>query len=279
MSSEVLSETAEEAHPDSIAQRPASNLLLAGTGLSLALAVSAVVGLSNNDTTVPGPVAASESPADRAVVSLAGPGSNPAAENPSSPLSLSPSAMTPSAMAALPMAPIDMAPLPMDRISVGQLTVDQMPAASPPSSTPALASSQSRVIARTPKALPASVNSNSQIGLDHSTSPDSADLPANTGDASGSALGDGREATDGGPTAGAASLAHAGSRGGPTGGGGSNQSNGGSHAGQGAGGSGGDDSGDSDGPGGGGGGGGPGGGDGPGGGGGHGGHGGGHHSH
>ena len=29
MSSEGLSETAEEAHPDNIAQRPASNLLLA----------------------------------------------------------------------------------------------------------------------------------------------------------------------------------------------------------------------------------------------------------
>ncbi len=134
MSSEGLSETAEEAHPDNIAQRPASNLLLAGTGLSLALAVSAVVGLSNNDTTVPAPVAASESPADRPVVSLAAPGSNPAAESPSGPQSMTPSAMTPSAMAALPMAPIDMAPLPMDRISVGQLTVDQMPAASPLSS-------------------------------------------------------------------------------------------------------------------------------------------------
>ena len=273
MSSEGLSETAEEAHPDNIAQRPASNLLLAGTGLSLALAVSAVVGLSNNDTTVPAPVAASESPADRPVVSLAAPGSNPAAESPSGPQSMTPSAMTPSAMAALPMAPIDMAPLPMDQISVGQLTVDQMPAASPLSSTPAPASSPSRVIARPPKILPASVNSKSQIGLDHSTSPDSADLPANTGDASASALGDGREAPDGGPAAGGSSPAHAGSRGGAAGGNGSNPSGGDSHAGQGAGGSGGDNSGNSDGPDG------ASGGDGPGGGGGHGGHGGGHHSH
>ena len=112
MSSEGLSETAEEAHPDNIAQRPASNLLLAGTGLSLALAVSAVVGLSNNETAVPGPVAASESPADRAVVSLTAPGPNPAAESPSGPLSLSPSAMTPLAMAALPMAPSTWRPCP-----------------------------------------------------------------------------------------------------------------------------------------------------------------------
>ena len=130
MSTEGLSETAEEAHPDNIAQRPASNLLLAGTGRSLALAVSGRdVVVENNERRCPRPVAAAKSGGpgcgqpDR-------PGPKPAAESPGGPLSLSPSAMTALPMAPFDMAP-DMAPLPMDQISVGQLTVDEMPAASP----------------------------------------------------------------------------------------------------------------------------------------------------
>jgi hypothetical protein len=89
------------ANPDNVAQRPASNLLLAGTGLSLALAVSAVVGFSPTVSGPASPPGASQIPTDRVAVDLAAP---------------------------------ETSPLAADRTGVGGVTIDQVsaPSAGPP---------------------------------------------------------------------------------------------------------------------------------------------------
>jgi len=211
MSREGLTDTLDAADPDNVAQRPASNLLLAGTGLSLALAVSAVVGLPNND--YPGPTVAGEISA---------------AQGPIAPLATDRTGVgqiTVDEMAAATLAPSNFAA----SFAGG----------------PTLVPASRRNAATAPQPSFAPANSSSQMGADVS-GPDLSTAQANASDASTGAFGEGRaEPPEGVPGAGAPSPAHASPADGTAASNAGNESNGDSHAGKAAG-SGSDESGDSD---------------------------------
>jgi hypothetical protein len=232
MSADAVSDV-PAANPDNVAQRPASNLLLAGTGLSLALAVSAVVGFS---PTVSGPASrpgASQIPPDRVAIDLAAP---------------------------------EASPLAADRTGVGGVTIDQVstPSAGPPPIALGAANSGSlpadnpsaAAAPQPPRVSFAPADWRSPIAASDPTEPDSSTAPVNASDTVTGAFGDGgtelgnapspaRSGAAGSGTGGGGGVAKAGNGIGGTAGGG-NESDGNSSAGNAAG-SGGDDSGDSDG--------------------------------
>ena len=213
MSREGLTDTLDAADPDNVAQRPASNLLLAGTGLSLALAVSAVVGLPNND--YPGPTVAGEISA---------------AQGPIAPLATDRTGV---------------GQITVDEMAAATLAPSNFAASFAGGPTPVPASRRNAATAPQPSFAPA--NSSSQMGADVS-GPDLSTAQANASDASTGAFGEGRaEPPEGVQGAGApsSSPAHASPADGAAAGNAGNESNGDSHAGKAAG-SGSDESGDSD---------------------------------
>ena len=236
MSAEGVSDV-PAADPDDVAQRPASNLLLAGTGLSLAIAVSAVVGLSPTVSGPASPPGASQIPTDRVAVDLATP---------------------------------ETSPLAADRTGVGGVTIEQVaaPSAGPPPAALAAANSGS-LPAGSPSAAAAPqppgvsfapADSKSPIAASNPAEPDSSTAEVDSGDTVTGvfgAFGDGGTELGGAPSparSGAAGpgigagggLAKAGNSTGGAGGGGGNEFDGNSNAGNAAGSSG-DDLGDSDG--------------------------------
>jgi len=216
MSREGLTDTLDAADPDNVAQRPASNLLLAGTGLSLALAVSAVVGLPNND--YPGPTVAGEISA---------------AQGPIAPLAIDRTGV---------------GQITVDEMAAATLAPSNFAASFAGGPTPVPASRRNAATAPQPSFAPA--NSSSQMGADVS-GPDLSTAQANASDASTGAFGEGRAEPQegapgvGAPGASAPSPTHAAPADGAAPGNAGDESNGDSHAGKTAG-SGGDESGDSD---------------------------------
>jgi hypothetical protein len=207
------------ANPDNVAHRPASNLLLAGTGLSLALAVSAAVGFSPTVSGPASPPGASQIPTDRVAVDLAAP---------------------------------ETSPLAADRTGVGGVTIDQVsaPSAAPPPIALGAANSGSlpaggpsaAAAPQPPRVSFAPAEWRSPIAASDPTEPDSSTGPVNASDTVTGAFGDGgtelgnapSPARPGaaGPGIGAGGgVAKAGnSTGGAAGGGGSNESDGNSNA-------------------------------------------------
>jgi hypothetical protein len=232
MSSEAVSETSADADPDNVAQRPASNLLLAGTGLSLALAVSAVVGLP------------------------------PTGSSPASPRDVDRVAVTD--RAAADPAPPQTSLLAIDPTGTGEVTIDQVAAASVWSPPAPLGTADSLPTASVPIGSPSPVaapkhptvafapgGTTSVVAPGAPTGPDSLTAGVNAADAFTGTFGDGRmEPGNDAPSAarssaasqglGSGAVAKAGSgQGGIAGGDGGDQSDGDSHAGKGSGGPGG----------------------------------------